>query len=105
MASPTLQDALKNGFGETVLTCNMPEPCKLSSLDICQKRLLWTHKGIDLTSHPIVGHVLQVGDAETFPRALGFESLDPFFFRVSKQGPRFTAVKEDEGDKRLEERH
>ena len=37
---------------------------------------------------------------EKFVHALGFESLDPFF-NVSKQGPCFTAVEEDGGDKRL----
>ena len=37
---------------------------------------------------------------EKFPHALGFESLDPFF-RVSKQGPCFTAVKKDGRNKRL----
>ena len=46
--------------------------------------------------------VLQVGDAEKFPQAVDFESLDPFF-RVSMQGPCFTAVGEDGGDKRLVE--
>ena len=35
--------------------------------------------------------------------ALGFESLDPFFFRVSKQGPCFTATEEEGSDKRLVE--
>ena len=34
--------------------------------------------------------------------ALGFESLDPFF-KVRKQGPCFTAIEEDGGDKRLVE--
>ena len=33
-------------------------------------------------------------------QALCFEGLDPFL-RVSKQGPCFTAIEEDEGDKRL----
>ena len=45
---------------------------------------LWTHKEwrklVDLVPHhPIVGLVLQVGDAEKFPQALGFESLDSIF--------------------------
>ena len=60
------------------------------------------HKGVDLALHPVVGLVLQVGDAEKFPQALGFEGLGPFF-RVSKQGPCFTAREEDGGDKRLVE--
>ena len=37
---------------------------------------------------------------EKFPQALGFEGLDPSF-RVSKQGPCFTATEEDGGDTRL----
>ena len=51
-------------------------------------------------AHPVVGLVLQVGDAEKFPQALGFESLDPFL-RVSEQGPCFTAIEEDGDDKRF----
>ena len=47
-----------------------------------------------------IGLVLQVGDAEKFPQALGYESLDPFF-RVSKQGPCLTAMEENRGDKIL----
>ena len=58
-------------FGEAVVACDMPEPCEFPSIDSCQKRFLWTHKGVDLASHPVIGLVLQVGDAETFPKALG----------------------------------
>ena len=36
-ALPTLQGALKDGFGEAVVACDMPEPCKFPSLDSCQK--------------------------------------------------------------------
>ena len=82
------------------MACDMPKPCKFSSLDSCQKSFLWTHKELDLARHPVVGLVLQVGDTEKFPHARGFEHMDPFF-RVSKQGPCFTAVEEDGGDKRL----
>ena len=46
-ASPTLKGALKDGFGEAVVACDMPEPCKFPSLDSCQKTFLWTHKGVD----------------------------------------------------------
>ena len=90
-ALPTLQGALKVGFGEAVVACNMPEPCKFPSLDSGQKKFLWTHKEADLAPHPVVGLVLQVGDTEQFPHAHGFESLDPFF-RVSKQGPCSKAI-------------
>ena len=42
-ASPTLQDALKYGFGEAVVACDMPEPYRFPFLDRCQKRFTWTH--------------------------------------------------------------
>ena len=60
------------------------------------EEFLWTHKDVDLASHPVLGLVLQVGDAE----ALDFESLD-LFLRASKQGSYFIAIDEDGGGKRL----
>ena len=33
-ASPTLQRAMKDGVGEAVMACEMPEPCKFPSLDL-----------------------------------------------------------------------
>ena len=86
-----LRPALKDVFGEAVVACEMLEPCKFPSLKSCPKRFLWTHMGVDLAPHPVVGLVLQAGDAEKFPQALGFEGLDPFL-GVSKQGPCFTAI-------------
>ena len=76
---PTIQSALKDGFGEVVVAYDMPEPCKFWSLDCCQKRFLWTHKEVDHAPHPVVGLVLQVGDTEKFPHALRLESLLPHF--------------------------
>ena len=32
---PTLQSALQDGLGEAVMVCDMPEPCKFTSLDSC----------------------------------------------------------------------
>ena len=61
------------------MACDISEPCKFPSLDSCQKKFLWTHKEVDLAAQPVVGLVLQVGDTENFPQALGYESLDPFF--------------------------
>ena len=49
-------------------------------LDSCQRRFLWTQKEADLALHPVVGLVLQEGDTEKFPQALGFERMDTFFF-------------------------
>ena len=92
-ASPPLKSALKDGFGEALVACDMPEPRKFPSLDSCQKRSLWTHKEVDLAPLPVVGLVLQVGDTEKFLNPLGFKGLDPFF-RVSEQGPCFTATGE-----------
>ena len=66
------------------MACDMPEPYKFPPLDICQKRFLWTHKEVDLAPHPVVGLVLQAGDAEKFPRALGFEALDRFSKSASR---------------------
>ena len=94
-ASPTLHGAMRDGFGEAVVVCGMSEPCKFPSLDSCQKRILWTHKEADPVPLPVVGLVLQVGNEEKFPQALGF--------RVSKQGPCFTTMEEDGGDKRFVE--
>ena len=78
MASPTHQGALKDGSGEAVVAHDMPEPSEFLSLDSRQKRFLWTHKEVDLAPHPVTGLVFQVGDAEKFPFALAFESLDLF---------------------------
>ena len=75
-ASPILQGALKDGFGEAVVACDMPEPCEFLPLDSCQKMFLWTHKEVDLALHPVLGLVLQIGDAEKFPKALGSVSCD-----------------------------
>ena len=59
-----------DGFEEAVVTrdmtkpCELPtKPCELPSLDSCQNRFLWAHKEVDLAPHPVVGLVLQVGDA------------------------------------------
>ena len=48
----------------------------------------------------MVGLVLQVGDAEKLPHALGLESLDQFF-KVGEQSPCFTTIEKGGGNKRL----
>ena len=58
-------------------------------------------KEVDVALYSVVGLQLQVRDVRKFPQALGFESLGPFFLRVSKQGPCFTVTEEDVSDKRL----
>ena len=72
------------------MACDMPEPCRFPSLNSGQKKFLWTHKEADLAPNPVASLVLQVGAAEKFPQALGFESLDPNL-KVSKQGTCFTS--------------
>ena len=52
MAFSSPQSALKDGF---VVACDMPEPCKLPSLDSCQKRFLRTRKKVDLAPHLNIG--------------------------------------------------
>ena len=52
---------------------------------------MWAHKEVDLAPHLRIGLVLQAGDAEKFPQALGFKSLDPLL-RVSKQDPPLPAM-------------
>ena len=69
------------------MACDMAEPCKLPSLDNCQKRFLWTHKEVDLALHQVIGLVLKAR----------------ILLSVSKQGPCFTAIGEDGGDKGLVE--
>ena len=49
-ALPTLQGALRDGFGEAVVACDMLEACKFPSPHSCQERFPWTHKGVDLVS-------------------------------------------------------
>ena len=55
-----------------------PESCEFLSLDNWQKKFLWSNKEVDHASRPVVGLFPQMGDAETFPQALGLKSLDPF---------------------------
>ena len=33
--------SLKDGFGEVVVVCDMPDSCKFPSFDSCRKRFLW----------------------------------------------------------------
>ena len=59
------------------MACDVPERCKFSSHDSFARRDSCgsTRKLNLLRTQSLV--VLQVGDAERFPRALVFESLDP----------------------------
>ena len=82
------------------MACDMSERCEFSVLHSCQKGFLWTYKTVDLAPNPVVALVFQVGDAEKFPRALGFESVDPFL-RVSKQISCITAKEKNKGAKRI----
>ena len=48
------QGALKGGFRQAVVACDVPGPRKFPFPDSCQKRFLWTHKEVDHAPHPVV---------------------------------------------------
>ena len=77
----------------------MPKPCKFLSLDRCQKRFLW--KLILLCTRLLV-LCSKKKMWRSFLKHLVSKAWI-LFFRVSKQGPCFTATEEDGGDKRLVE--
>ena len=60
----------------------------------------WTHKEVDLALHPVVRLVLKEEMQRRFLRRVVSQTWI-LFFRVSKQGPCFTAIEEDGGDKRF----
>ena len=63
--------------------------------------ILWTHKDVDLAPNLVVDLVLPVG-ARCGEVSSGTRFRKPgSFFRVNKQGPYFTAIEEDGGDKRF----
>ena len=74
--SPTVQDTLKDDIGKAIMFHAMPKLCEYPSLDSCKKTFMWAHKEVDVASHPVVGLILQVGDAKKFPQTLGLESVD-----------------------------
>ena len=61
----------------------------------------WTHKEVDLALHPVVRLVLKEEMQGRFLRRVVSQTWI-LFFRVSKQGPCFTAIG-DGGDKRFVE--
>ena len=85
-ASATLQNALKDGFGEAVAACDMPEPASFRLLTVARRASFGLTRKFIFSPHPVVCLVLQVGDVEMFPQALGFESLNPFFSRNHRGG-------------------
>ena len=62
-ASPNFQCALKDGVGEAVVACDMPEPCECPSAAGCRTWFVWVPKGVGRAPHSVVGLVLQGGDA------------------------------------------
>ena len=73
--SPTLQGALKDGFGEAAVVCNVPKPCQFLFLDSYRKKFLWIHNEADLAPHQVIGLVIQVGDTENFCMHLVLKAL------------------------------
>ena len=80
-----------------------PNYASFRLFDIRQKRFPWTHKEVDLVLHPVDGLVLEVGDAEKFPHAPGFEILDPFFSQPAGFMLCFATIEEGGDDERLVE--
>ena len=101
-ASPTLQGALKDGFGEAVVACDMPEPCKFPSFHSSRRGSCGPTR--KLTSFRTRSLVLcsKWEIRRSFLRHLVPKAWI-VFFRVSKQGPCFRAFEEDGGDERLVE--
>ena len=68
----TLHGAMRDGFGGAVMACGIfPNNASFCLFDGCQRRFLWIHKEVALAPHPVIGLVLQTGDAEKFPLAFG----------------------------------
>ena len=80
----------------------MPGPCKFPSFDSCQKRFLLTTKNLILLRTQSLALCSKWEIRRSFLMHLVSKSLDPFF-RVGKQGPCFTAIEKNGGDKRLVE--
>ena len=97
--SPTLQGALKEGFGQDVMACDLLKPCELPSLDSYKKRFLWANQVVDFTLHPVVGIVLQWEGQRIFHRYLVPNAW--IFFSVSNQRPYLKATQEDGDNYRL----
>ena len=97
-AAATLYGVLTDGFGEAAVARDMPEPFELPSLDSCQRRFLCANEEADLALHPVVGFLLQAGDAEKVPHVCRLQSRD-LFLQVRKQDPRLT--EEDGDDERI----
>ena len=98
--SPTLKTVLKDGFGEAVTVCYMPKPCKLFPMTVARKGSCRpTRKLTLLYTKPLVLCSKQEVQ-RSFLRHLVSKAWI-LFFRVSKQGPCFTAIVEDGGNKRL----
>ena len=68
---PRCRPSSKDGLEETLVACDTPEPCKFPSFDSCQEELpVCPTRKLTLFRSPVVGLVLQVGNAETFPQHL-----------------------------------
>ena len=64
MASPTFKGALKDGFGEADVA---PEQLNFRLLIVAIRCSCGPTWKLNFAPHPVVGLVLQAGDAEKFP--------------------------------------
>ena len=98
-ASPTLQGALKDGFREAVVTCDMPKPCEFPEEAPVDPQ---GSSSCAAPSRWFCAPSRRCGEISSSTWFRKHESFF-FFFRVRKQGPCFTAMGEDGDDKRLVE--
>ena len=98
-ASPILQGALKDGVGEAVVACDMPEPCKFPSLGSARRGSRGPTRKLILLRTQSCAQSRRYGEVSScacFRKPGSF-----FFYIVSKQGPGFKAIEADKCDKRL----
>ena len=68
------------GFVEAVVACDMLKSCSFCLFAVARSGSCGPTKKVVLAQHQVIGLVPQGVDTEKFPKALGFISLDPFFF-------------------------
>ena len=89
-ASPILQGALKDGFGEAVVACGMPKPCKLGSLDSCRGYFCGLTRELILLCTQSLVLCSKQDMRRRFLGHLILKAWICFLFRVSKQSLYFT---------------
>ena len=98
-ALPTLQGALMDGFGEAVAAYNVPKPCEFLSLYSCQKRFFRPTREFILLRTQALVLCSKWKMRRNFLRHLVSKAC-ALFLRLRKQGPCFSAIEENGGNRR-----